>query len=309
MALFEQGLYRESTRELLQAPPLIRELEQISVSEETSATITGEWAKSYQGEYSEQLWVHTYLMMNFLMMGEIQDALVEGKQALEVFDRHAKALAHDDFTRALVGLCYENMGLFDDARIEYRHIKAFHNSSWTPGIPDGKGELVIFAAQGRVPIKVSRDLALLPSVHISIPDYTGGMTGSSIILRKGTDPFPDPGFVQTDLSRVARESLDERMDALLIRQGIRAGAKEGVARLAGNQSDNVEIMVRIVLFLLEQADTRSWQTLPGTLKLYRIPLEAGDHSLTLLDSGTGQSRILKKINIIPGKRVYRSVRF
>jgi hypothetical protein len=57
---------------------------------------------TYKGEYSERLWVHTYLMINFLLQNRPDSALVEAKQALEIFDEYPDPLEGDLFTRALL---------------------------------------------------------------------------------------------------------------------------------------------------------------------------------------------------------------
>jgi hypothetical protein len=80
-------------------------------------------AATYKGEYCERLWIHTFLMMNFLLQYKYDSALVEAKQALEVFDKYPGSLEGDYFTRALIALCYENMNLWDDVRIEYEKIE------------------------------------------------------------------------------------------------------------------------------------------------------------------------------------------
>ena len=122
LILFYQEQYEKSTEALLKASRFIKDQDQVSITEQSSAVVVNDWAITYKGEYSERLWVHTFLMMNYLMQYKYEDALVEAKQALEVYDKYSGSLADDHFTRALIALCYENMNMPDDARIEYEKL-------------------------------------------------------------------------------------------------------------------------------------------------------------------------------------------
>jgi len=63
-----------------------------------------------------------------------------------------------------------------------------------------------------------------------------------------------------------------------------------------------------LLFLLEEADTRAWETLPGQLTLVRVPLDAGTHDLRLDIDSNAYSTSLGSITIRPGQRVFRRLR-
>ncbi|MDX2493728.1 MAG: hypothetical protein QNK27_02075, partial [Desulfuromusa sp.] len=69
------GSYQESINQLLQAARLIDQFEMLSVTEQAGSLVTNEWMTRYKGEYSERLWVHSYLMMNYLLLGQYDDAL------------------------------------------------------------------------------------------------------------------------------------------------------------------------------------------------------------------------------------------
>jgi hypothetical protein len=301
--------YEESTAALLSASGIMSGQDQISVSEQTSAMLVNDQVTDYKGEYSERLWVHSFLMMNFLLQYDYEAALVEAKQALEVYDSHPGSLVGDYFSRALVALCFENMGKPDDARIEYERLaKAMGGAPLSAvSIAPGKGELVLFVGQGRVPLKEAVDMVFPPSVRISIPKYTGSQSVSPLWIACDGEEVSALG-ISTDLGAVARASLNDRSAAYITRQGIRAGAKETIAQELGEHNELGEAVARIILFLLEEADTRSWQTLPGYLTLMRIELDAGVHDLEI-SSGGGASIHLNDVEISENRRVYRSVRF
>ena len=106
LLLHQGGRYEESVRELRKASDLIREQDIISAGQQASSLVVNEWVTEYKGEYCERLWVHTYLMMNYLLPGEYESALVEAKQAQKVYDQFPEALSEEYFTRALIAHQY-----------------------------------------------------------------------------------------------------------------------------------------------------------------------------------------------------------
>lgn len=309
LILHYMEVYEESTQVLLKASQLIESQDIVSVSEQSSAVVVSDNVTTYKGEYSERLWVHTYLMMNYLLQYMYEDALVEAKQALEVYDKYPESLAGDHFTRALIALCYENMNMPDDARIEYEILaEEMGMEEFKPDpIDAGKGELILFIAQGRAPTKVSSDVVLPPTIRISVPVYEGGSSPMPVSIWSDNDSLK-PKEISTDLGDVARRSLDDRSAQYLTRQALRAGTKEAIAQEIGNDTIVGEVFARAILFLLEEADTRSWETLPGGLTLVRIPLDAGIHDLEV-SAGGSETIQLNGIDIPEGGKVYRSIRF
>lgn len=306
--LHYMGEYGASRDTLLKASQFLKDQDFISVKDQSTAVMINDLTATYKGEYSERLWVHTYLMINFLLQNRPDSALVEAKQALEIFDEYPDPLEGDLFTRALIALCFENMNQPDSARIEYEKLaKAIGKESYRPDpVTPGKGELVLFIARGRIPAKVSADVVLPPSIRISVPRYEEGSSYPPVDI-KANETVLYPYIAETDMGEVASKSLDKRAAQYLTRQAIRAGAKEAIAQKIGNENEFAEVLARVVLFLLEEADTRSWETLPGNLALARIALDAGAHVITISSGYSNPVRL--EVDIQAGKRVYRSVRF
>jgi uncharacterized protein len=308
LILFYQEQYEKSTEALLNASKFIKDQDQVSITEQSSALVVNDWAITYKGEYSEKLWVHTFLMMDYLMQHKYEDALVEAKLALEVYDKYSSSLADDHFTRALIALCYENMNMPDDARIEYEKLaSAIGVEKIVPEqLSSGKGELVLFISQGRSPIKYPVDIVLPPSTRISIPRFSDEPPSPSVTVRLD-GAASDPVKVYTDIGEVDRKSLNDRSAQYITRQAVRVGAKEAISEKVGEKNELAEALVRVFLFLVEEADTRSWETLPNGLTLVRIKLDAGVHDVEISSGGSGIVHV--KVDVPEGKRLYRSLRF
>lgn len=307
--LFDMEAYKESAEVLLKASRLIKGQDTVSISDQSSAVLINDKVMTYKGEYSERLWIHTFLMMNFLLQYKYESALVEAKQALEVYDEYPGSLANDLFTRALIALCFENMNLSDDARIEYKKLsEAMGRENFSPDpVAQGKGELILFIGQGRIPHKYSVDTVIPPSIRISIPRYADSCPPLPIMIRSDGRAHT-PLQVTTDLGRVALKSLNDRAAQYLTRQALRAGVKETIAHKVGDKNEFAEVLVRAILFLSEEADIRSWETLPGGLTLVRMILDSGVHDLEV-STGNTETAYIDWIDIPEGKRLYRSLRF
>ena len=309
VVLYDRDAYEGSTEVLLKASQLIRKQDIVNIKDQSSAILINDKVMAYKGEYSEKLWVHTYLMMNYLMQYNYEDALVEAKQALELYDEYPDSLKNDYFTRALIALCFENMNLPDDARIEYEKLaEAVGSESFTSEpLASGTGELVLFIGQGYIPTKESIEAVIPPSIRISIPHYPDSYPTVPATVRSN-DMADSPVKVTTDLGNVVRISLNDRAAQYLARQALRTGIKETVADKVGDKNEFAEVLVRTLFFVSEEADTRSWETLPKSLTLIRIRMNAGPHDL-VVSTEYSQAVSLQGIDIPDGKRIYRSLRF
>ena len=76
------GRYEDSVAAFERATSLIDELDYLSVRDQSAALVSSDWATRYSGEYSERLWVHTFQMLNFLMLDLPQEAAVEARRAV-----------------------------------------------------------------------------------------------------------------------------------------------------------------------------------------------------------------------------------
>lgn len=316
LILHDAKRYEESAEAFRHAASIMEAQEVIRLGQQSASLVTNDWVTDYKGEYSERLWVHTYLMMNYLILYRYESALVEAKKALKVLEKHPSSLEYTYFTRALIALCFENLKEYDGARIEYEKM-ARSASRDSPAavelvrisrmtghpLPEGISpsvsehplarnarttELVIFLGVGRGPVKEADDIVAPPSVRISFPRYVHRFTRNvNIFPEKKSQRMPFILF-QTDMNQVAGMALEERSKEVIAKAAARAAFKEGIAQAVGGKNDElVTALVRTVLFLTEEADTRGWETLPARLLLIRIPVSPGTHNDIALSVSTG----------------------
>ncbi|WP_319523742.1 hypothetical protein [uncultured Desulfosarcina sp.] len=310
MLLHRAGRFSESIAELRQASALMEKQDRLSVSQQTASILVNDWMTEYKGEYCERLWVHTYLMIDYLMINRYEDALVEAKQALKIIDAYPEALSEAYFSLALIGLCYELLYEYNDAYIVYERMarsmpdpesvrEELIRMGRLSGIePDNsqasiyrepdEGEVILFVGTGNGPVKVSGDIVLPPGIRISWPRYENRSTVSDFVAVDAGDRRLSATTVGTDLNRVARISLARRAKTIIAKEAARVFAKEAIAQQVDKEDDPfASFMTRLILMAMEQADTRSWQTLPARNTLLRLRLEPGVHHLAVHFKGSG----------------------
>lgn len=324
------GDYQESANTLLKAAALMREQDIISTGQQAASLLTSEWLMDFKGEYAERLLVHTFQIMNFLLLGRHESALVEAKQALKLYDTYPAACNGDYFTRALIAHCFEAVGEINGAYIEYKklaelmgdpkpvarklfdlgnrlgfddevaHFRQFLVEPAT-GIQERPvGEMIVFHSRGRAPVKVPQNIVLPESIRFSFATYQdrdgyGSRPYSGPLKRvRGEDR------VTTDVGSVLKASLNQRLVQVIAKETARVVTKEAIA---GNVGDSgVEALVRVAFFLMEVPDTRCWQTLPAFLTLTRAPLFPGDDPT--YPGGTGQTMTLPAADAPSGRQPF-----
>nr|WP_211183564.1 adenine DNA methylase [Pseudoalteromonas arctica] len=151
------------------------------------------------------------------------------------------------------------------------------------------GDVVVLIEQGLVPEK--------DEFVLRLPIYTSG--GDARFYSLAMPVYKDRAYMPTvnkisigsqilplsplvRIEALAAKTLEEQTPARVSRQILRLVAKEKVrAELARSGGDVGNILANLYNLASEQADTRSWLTLPNQISVARAQLTAGDHVLTL----------------------------
>jgi len=119
--------YELSNNALERAKKLIEQREALSVTEQTSTFIINETFTSFIGENYEQALIYFYAALNYIQLGDIEEARVEALQVDLLLKELAKKNSEnqeiytdDALTRYLAGMIYEELGEWSNALISYR---------------------------------------------------------------------------------------------------------------------------------------------------------------------------------------------
>jgi len=309
MYLHYAGEYEASVKALLQAVSFLDESDFISVQDETSALFANEWIGRYRGEYSERLWIHSVLMMNFLQLGQYESAAVEARQALEFISNKPDLLEQDHFTRALIAVSLEAAGQVNDSYIVNRKLDAsleepllypllvqqakslnfvqdvqeLNKNISSSGVDISLGAqatgsqttVILFVADGVIPHKFSGSIYAEDTYRVAFPQYLVAPNNPEPLeIRINNAPCSHCIAIHSDLGQLVSQSLRTRGAELTVKSLARVVAKDAIVDAIEEENALLAQFTKALLFLTEEADTRSWLSLPRHFTLMRIPLPA-----------------------------------
>lgn len=146
------GEYEKSNEYFEKAEQTVDELFTKSISKEAASLLTSDYARPYEGEVFERVLINVIRALNYLFLGELDEALVEARKVdhkLGVYrDAYGGKLTYseDAFVRYLMGMIYESAGELNDAFISYRNAlyayRHYASAYNTPIPPHLKGDVV-----------------------------------------------------------------------------------------------------------------------------------------------------------------------
>ncbi|RKU12555.1 hypothetical protein C6503_17355 [Candidatus Poribacteria bacterium] len=245
--------------------------------------------------------------MFFEAAGEWNDALISYKQAAEYYKNASEKTGvkmPPDIGNSLVRLTHR-LGFTD----EFERYQEQYGESTSR--LENTGELILFYESGYVPSKsaesltfpilktddvedekfvptlmgregmIFEDIKLEYLLRIAIPtidSHRPRFAGIKVAVEKQE---PMNGVLVEDVETIAIETFNAQRPIILLRTLARAVGKYLLTRQANKKHEALGLLTNLAGVLTEQADTRSWQTLPNQIFMVRMPLPAGTHTLNL----------------------------
>jgi hypothetical protein len=372
MTLHYAGQYEASNRFLDQAERLIDDLFTRSVTAAASSLLSNDYTLPYEGEDFETVLINVVSALNYVLLDQWDDALVEARKVdhkLNVInDRYAKKNVYreDAFARYLSGVLYEGRGELNDAFIAYRkaydtyltyqqnygtpipptlpgdllrvtqglglteehasYRKLFPTAEWTNEREfRNLAEVIVISYDGLAPVKVSE------FVEAPIPDGSGGiyilrvafpkfvprptgLSGTEVrVVGDGSAAGSQSTFLVEDITAIAQKDLADRIGRISAKAIARATAKYAATRAAEHATKQskgdgsgalVGLLGNIYSMATEQADTRSWRTLPGAIRMARVAVPPGRYTVELVPQGPGVTPLSREVTLEAGRKVF-----
>lgn len=245
-------------------------------------------------------------------LGEWSDALIACRKAYEASKLQTKKYGvplPESLKYALLRLT-ERQGLDDELR---RYREEFAINEWrSVGSRATNGELVLTLHSGLVALKGEAatqaiDVTSGRLIRVALPVYRPRLqTAAQARLHVAGQSVPLD--LVEDVNALAVKSLESHMAAITARAIARAAVKYRTAREADKRDPALGLIVNIAGAVTEQADTRSWSTLPARIYLGRLSLAPGTYpaQLEILD-GSGRlvhTQNFGSVTISEGKNTY-----
>lgn len=206
--------------------------------------------------------------------GEYNDAYIDYKKALEIFPNNQ--VLQDDVLRLAAQL-----GMRDDYKVFKKRLNKEARK-----IDKDSGQLVVLFETGFVPAKLETHIGIFVGNHvqkIAFPVYASQWRESSLLdvsLSDGTHLGVTSPIVH--VQAMAVKSLQEKVPAMLTRQILRVMAKRNMSEQVGKAGGPLaQFATDVFNIISENADRRSWLTLPGEAQILKSALPAGEYRLKL----------------------------
>ena len=171
---------------------------------------------------------------------------------------------------------------------------------------------MVFVSNGLAPVKTTESVTLPgPSgllVRIALPRYED-RPNTVRGARVRVDGRKEDTVPMENIAGLAKATLEDRLPGITARALARAAAKYSAAREAQKRNQVAGFLLNLAAVFSEQADTRSWLTLPAEIRMARIPLAPGRYRVrvdVLGDRGVVERLALGAVTIRAGRKVFRS---
>lgn len=305
-ALFDGGNYGESKKDFHEADRLSDIKDYFNLSEEALTLVTNDRSLPYKGEDFERVLISQYLALTYLFLGDYEGALVECRRVnhkiqmmISQMKRHYKL---NPFANYLAALIYESQGEYDHAYIDYQLVfklapqfpqlkEDLYRLAWKNKIHEdeekwikhfkltGKDqrriqqtfhqpELVLLVANGRSPEK--RPHPAWPA----LPQYVPRENPIQRLRFFLDQQKIGESQVLYSIEQTAIETLNEKYAWILAKRAAGLVGREVMIHQVERQTNSpaLGMLLRLGGFAADQADLRSWLTLPQTFQVLRVRL-------------------------------------
>ncbi len=285
-----------------------------------------EYSKEYEDKntYKQDAFIRYVMGALYEAAGEVNDAFISYQKAYEGYNEYASAYGTPCPTFLKTDLV-RTAGLlgFDDERQRFEELFGIEYA--TPKRTEGALLLIIHS--GRGPIKEQN------KINVSIADNDGVVHTFTVALPKfvprdrrhvqyaasvqsGGQSMRIDAEIAEDVTAIAKKSLEDRLGLLYLKAGGRAVLKFLASEKAksewkkeGDELGNLakSLLIDVAVIASEQADTRSWRSLPARMLIIRAQLPAGTHQLQLSAEGQSRNLLAEQVTIAAGSVTFRVI--
>ncbi len=280
--------------------------------------------------YKEDAFARYLTGLLYEVKDEYNDAFIAYRKAYETYETYEQDYGTEvppPLPGDLLRLT-ESLNLYEE-HSHYRNM--FPDATWlTQDHMTAKGEIIFFSLDGRSPLKTDY------FIDAPVPDGKGGIHPLRIALPKFVIQPDDIGYVELklfdsgglvyshetfvaeDISAIAVKDLDDRTGRITAKAVARATAKYLASlevKKKAKEDTFADFLVRlgtdIYAIASEQADKRSWQTLPARIRMARLAVPPGTYTLVAEYYAENHRLLMKKafpVTVREGEKAFLGTR-
>ncbi|MCW9024086.1 MAG: hypothetical protein OQK73_05335 [Gammaproteobacteria bacterium] len=227
-------------------------------------------------------------------MGEWSDAMIAYRKSYKAYQAHQDlySIGIPAQLKSSLILMAHKIGLSDEQK---KYEQAFNLKILDLlNARKNQSELVFMFHNGLAPVKREHAAQIFSPVagrliRIAVPGYyrrDNSISRVRINIQNQNEKtnqylYSATSEVTEDISSLAIKTLESYMPAITARALARAVAKYKMAKDAGDKNPMAGLLVNLVGFVTERADTRSWLSLPAEIQTARLPLPPGNYRLII----------------------------
>lgn len=336
-ALQAAGRNQDSAKAFIAAERLADSKDYHSISQVAGSLVLNEEMVQYKGDDFEKVLINGMNALNYLEMGELDDALVEVRRVNEKLYK-LKSDGKQEFNQSpfayyLGAMIWEADRKFDDAYIAYKNTYEV-----APNYVPLREDLIRSAIRADRPDEVARWKKAFPEVVVK-PEWKERNRGEVVLIfmngwgprkqpRPGNPRFPmlvpvsnHVSFASMDVAdekkkvasvttsniysiqNIAIKALDADFGRLMGSRVAGVATKAVVADQIRQKDQLLGAVAWIAMNVSDRADLRQWSTLPESFQIARAPVPAGKYSISLSAAG---SALTKKVDVEvkPGRKTF-----
>lgn len=347
LVLHTSGHYKESNQYLLKADKVAEIKDYTSLAEEAGTLLTSDNIKQYKGEEFENVLISVYLALNYSLLGDKENALVEARRVNKKLYRMVHEGKRDypqsAFARYVSGILYESDGEYEDAYLDYKEtLKLWPNYTrigrdlWrvssvlhrTDEMNDWEKKFSLSQEEKDAAKALIQKKSKFGEVIVYFEN------GISPIKRPNPDFSSLPKFYPRhnpvqyakvfvngkyeldtlpleDIEATAILNLDQKYGAMVAKKLAGIVVKEVVGNQVAKQTDSplLGLATKLAFYISDQADVRSWSLLPKELHVARVALQPGTYQVKV--QPVGDSGVVPEQTVVvrAGKKSFVGFRY
>lgn len=339
-ALHQAGRYEESNKAFQQAERMSELNDYTSVSREAGAMIVQEGLVQYKAEIFEYVLITIYRALNYLMLGDYDNAQVMARKLNEKLNKLSTEMDTDtkkrqaSFAAYLAAILWEAQGDWDNAFVLYskahemapevdvikrdvliaakrsgretdyeKYKKKWATIDKSLDIKNikGRGEFVFIFQQGWIARKQMRPENKTFPMMVPVSKTIGSV-----------DVLVDDQKIHSekvyDLDLISIQTMDAIFAKLVARAVARQAARIAVRESARKNEKHAAVQVAaLATFIFEAMDTadlRQWSTLPASFQVARVYLSPGKHHIKVMGYNNQTTVWEGDVTIQPNKKSF-----
>lgn len=317
MILHAAGQYEESNKVLTEAEEISSQNAVKSATREVAGTLWSEEAITYSGDKHERATIPVLRMLNYIMLGDWDGALVEVRHTRYFAEKiYGNPKEFDNaFSLYLSAIIWETLGHINDALIDYKQLTDDKKNLLPIHLSESKmkaagGQLIVILETGISPHYIADEITT-GYFSVSVPVLVGGKTQVDFANVKIDGQSVGKTYSFYNISEDIFDALKSRQKRSFVRKMIKlavqgglygAGSEMTKSKDAGDKAAGIAmILLGLSMSAAEQADTRSWRTLPADFQIGRFYLTPGSHEVEVIPSGNIKTSLKKTVDITKNK--------